>query len=998
MAIVRELQATFTAGANGFVAGIRGIKKEVSSLQVFTEKLGKSFRYNGQRLQDWGKEVRNTGNRISKGITLPVAGATAAVGGLVGALGWGRLKGIDNARAQLEGMGYTAKEVEEISAEVSSAIDGGMMTMAEGTSVAAGALAAGVKQGKELEKYLKLVDAAAVGANRPVADMAMIFNRVQGSGKLMTEELNMIEDGMPGFSKTMADHLDVSMENFRKMVTDGKVSSSDFLTVMDGFAGGMADSYSKTWSGMVANTKANIGKIGESLLGGVFEQSKESISEFLALLRSDNLRSWASETGEKLGEIFTNVVGSVKSAVEWFMTLDNGQKKLIGTIGGLVVATGPLLTFLGFFLSMIGNIMTVMSPLLIKIKDAGGLLKFLAGRFSFLLGPVGIAIGLITLLTTGFIALYKNSETFRNGVSNLIGKIKELGSKALSVLKVAIDAVVSFFKEQLATIQGFWKENSAVIIAALKNVSKVIKNVFENGILPVIKFVMPFILALIKSVWGNIQGVIQGALKVIMGAIKVFSGLLTGNWSKMWEGVQQILKGAVQLAWNWINLMFIGRILKGVGGFATSLVKSLKGGWDKAINGIKGFVGTAKSWFDDLLSSGKQKFDDLVSSVKEMPGKMKKGLTDGASAVKEGMLSIARKLVEPLEGGVNGVIDGVNWVLDLFKADTLDPWVASKSLSWYAKGTSGHKGGHAVLGDGTGDNSGSELTLLPNGKAFMSADKPTLYPNLPKGTQVISAKNTRKLLESIPAYKDGTGLFNKVLGYIKEPKKIFDLALDTLGISPPGDDTLVGKIASGGFTYAKDKAIGFIKGKIEGLFGSDDGGNIPNVAGSGVQRWAGVARRALMMTGQYTVENLQRLLYQMQTESGGNPRAINLWDINAKRGTPSKGLMQVIDPTFQTHKMPGFNNIWNPLDNILASIRYAVNRYGTLAGAYRGVGYENGIGFINEFLDSIKNGVGAIAPLMASPMIESTEETKENANLAVKLMDSLKGVKVVVPV
>src|SRR5699024_188346 len=113
-------------------------------------------------------------------------------------------------------------------------------------------------------------------------------------------------------------------------------------------------------------------------------------------------------------------------------------------------------------------------------------------------------------------------------------------------------------------------------------------------------------------------------------------------------------------------------------------------------------------------------------------------------------------------------------------------------------------------------------------------------------------------------------------------------------------------------------------------------------AGAGVQRWAGVATRALKMTGSYSANNLQRLLYQMKTESNGNPRAINNWDINAKRGTPSKGLMQVIDPTFRAYKMPGYNNIWNPLDNILASIRYAKSRYGSLSKAYRGVGYADG--------------------------------------------------------
>lgn len=116
-----------------------------------------------------------------------------------------------------------------------------------------------------------------------------------------------------------------------------------------------------------------------------------------------------------------------------------------------------------------------------------------------------------------------------------------------------------------------------------------------------------------------------------------------------------------------------------------------------------------------------------------------------------------------------------------------------------------------------------------------------------------------------------------------------------------------------------------------------------NLGGSGVERWRGVATQALRMTGQYTPANLNALLNQMRTESNGNPNAINNWDINAKNGTPSKGLMQVIDPTFRAYALPPHNsNIYDPLSNILASIRYALSRYGSLTNAYRGVGYENG--------------------------------------------------------
>ncbi|GAA5064172.1 transglycosylase SLT domain-containing protein [Streptomyces similanensis] len=66
-------------------------------------------------------------------------------------------------------------------------------------------------------------------------------------------------------------------------------------------------------------------------------------------------------------------------------------------------------------------------------------------------------------------------------------------------------------------------------------------------------------------------------------------------------------------------------------------------------------------------------------------------------------------------------------------------------------------------------------------------------------------------------------------------------------------------------------------------------------------------------------------------ESSGNPRAINDWDINAINGIPSKGLLQVIDPTFRTYHVPGTSwNIYDPVANITAACNYAAHRYGSM--------------------------------------------------------------------
>lgn len=85
----------------------------------------------------------------------------------------------------------------------------------------------------------------------------------------------------------------------------------------------------------------------------------------------------------------------------------------------------------------------------------------------------------------------------------------------------------------------------------------------------------------------------------------------------------------------------------------------------------------------------------------------------------------------------------------------------------------------------------------------------------------------------------------------------------------------------------------------------------------------------------------------IEKESSGDPQAINLWDINAQRGTPSKGLMQTIDSTFNAHKLPGYEDIYDPVSNIIAGTRYTLSRYGSFAehpglaqmasgGGYRG--------------------------------------------------------------
>jgi SLT domain-containing protein len=113
--------------------------------------------------------------------------------------------------------------------------------------------------------------------------------------------------------------------------------------------------------------------------------------------------------------------------------------------------------------------------------------------------------------------------------------------------------------------------------------------------------------------------------------------------------------------------------------------------------------------------------------------------------------------------------------------------------------------------------------------------------------------------------------------------------------------------------------------------------------GGNVVDWV---RQAMQITG-VPESWFGPLMSRVKLESGGNPRAINLWDSNAKKGIPSKGLFQTIDPTFNRYALPGMHDIWNPVHNGVAAIRYMQARYGSIFNINPRTGYAEG-GVVHE--------------------------------------------------
>lgn len=538
---------------------------------------------------------------------------------------------------------------------------------------------------------------------------------------------------------------------------------------------------------------------------------------------------------------------------------------------------------------VIGGIAMVISGLLPILAVVAGGIAAAGGAMAFLTGvllPVaGIIAGIIAVVAA-VVAVIKNW-----------GDITDWLSEKWSAFKDWMSGLWDSISEK---IQGVWNG---------------IKDFFAD-------------------IWEQIYNVIEGPLKFIEGTIGAVMYAIYAVIYTVWE----VIKFALEKAWKWISDT-ASAVFVPVANFFSGIWNGIKDTATGIWNSIKDTLG-------GIWDSIKEKAMDAFSSVWKFIKDGFNNLKDTLGGIVKG---IANAIVKPIGGAVNGVINGVNWVLDKVGSDKqFALWEVPK----FARGTGGiQKDTLGIVNDQKGSTY-KEMIVPPHGKPFIPEGRDVVLP-LEKGTKIMPANQTKSFLEELPHFANGIGDFfggiwdtvkdftGNVWDYITHPSKIVQIAIDKFTDLSGAFEPWI-SVAKGAVSTVFDSVVGFVKG----IF--DTQSHVNYNPSAGVEQWRTLATRALQMTGQYSEANLERLLYQMQTESGGNPNAINNWDINAVNGTPSKGLMQVIDPTFRAYAMPGYDkNIYDPLSNMLASIRYAVSRYGSLAAAYRGVGYENGIGDIN---------------------------------------------------
>ena len=246
--------------------------------------------------------------------------------------------------------------------------------------------------------------------------------------------------------------------------------------------------------------------------------------------------------------------------------------------------------------------------------------------------------------------------------------------------------------------------------------------------------------------------------------------------------------------------------------------------------------------------SGKWEAVKKIFSVKNVQGFFRDGFQKAYNTVTDiwdGLTGFFKKLAKdafsPIKKLVNGIIKGINWVLDkVGSKKRLNSW--SPDFDKFAKGSNGLS--HNTMGI-VNDQKGStykELIVPPNGKPFIPEGRNVMLP-LQKGTKIMPANQTKKLVEAtggVPKFAGGIGDFfgdawsaiksfsGNVLDYLTHPGDIVKIAIDKFtDMSDMVEPWL--SVAKG----AVDQVLGGITDFIKDIFDKVGGQEV-----EGAVRWA----------------------------------------------------------------------------------------------------------------------------------------------------------------
>ena len=478
---------------------------------------------------------------------------------------------LKDAEKAASGFNATAEKISATAGKMSQKF-GDLANKTKKLSMVAGGALAGlaglaVKAGQDADELNTLAKQTGVATDE--------LQKMQYASELIDVDTDTIIGGLKKLKKNLDGHED-TWKRIGVEVKDANGQYKDITTVFYDTVKGLSSIENETERDIVAMEL--FGKSADDL-AGVIDDGGEALkalgeeAENLGVIipqedldraaeLDDELERLKAEILPTLTQLGIQVIDAVKpylpaikDAIDKIcQALQNISPQMVLIVGGVLAVTAAL--------SPMFSILSSLTGVISALTSSTGVLGGALGAIS---APVLAVVAAIGALVAAFVTLWNTNEEFRNKVTDIWNRIKEMFSKFTSEIVQKLNEMGFDFKNFSEVVSGIWTGMCDLL-------APVFINTFDT-----------------------IANVLQGALDTLMGIFDVFMGIFTGDWERAWNGIKNTFVGI----FNSLVEVFKG-IINGI----TTAINTVTGGINK-ISGGKISIGTIPRLAEGgILTSG----------------------------------------------------------------------------------------------------------------------------------------------------------------------------------------------------------------------------------------------------------------------------------------------------------------------------------------------------------------------------------------------------------
>ena len=685
---------------------LNAVEKATDDL-INTMKNGeKATEDNSKSLKEFGNSADNAGQKtlkmgdiikanlisdtIKSGLSSLVSGIKSvanAIGDVILKPGFDRAMNIEQAQFKLKGLGHDAESVDSIMENALASVKGTAYGLDEAATVAASAVAAGVKPGKDLERTLKLVaDSSAIAGIR-MDEMGSIFNKIATARKISAKEINQLNQrGIP-IAQLLAETMDKPVEKIPELVKDGEVGFAQFQAAIEKGMSGAALTMGQTFEGASANVKAAFSRLGASVLTPFTTALTPALGVCITLI--DDIASGTTENIEentaKLGEMLSNAVTTLISGLG--PMLENLIKVISTIIPELAKSLPDISTTVVGFITNLVNVISTMAPQLATaaVQIIMGLVNALTNSGPQLAtAAVQIIMGLVEALTNSGPQLATAAvEIITSLVTALIDALPQLLVAAIQIivalaqgLTSAIPTLVPAIVDAVILMATTLLDNLDLIIKAGIDLLMALVQCIGPTINALVKKLPEIITSIVNCLVENIPILLAGAIELFMALVDAIPQIVVCLGENLPQIITAIVVGLArlpELIWN-ILVQCIGKFVnwgeeseeegeEGSENFlekVSTIIQELPGKlWEWLCEAIT----KVGEFFGNMIETGKTKagefLEKVVDTIKELPGKIWKWLCDTVQKVIEWGGDMVEKAKKAAQDTFDKIVDKI---------------------------------------------------------------------------------------------------------------------------------------------------------------------------------------------------------------------------------------------------------------------------------------------------------------------------------------------------